>query len=274
MGIPVQLEANQTVTQVSGTHFYLNIPGDLAADNTFTFNASNVSDGNTVTIDGKVYTFKTAPNNANDGEVDIGTASTNSRDNLLNAINLGAGAGTSYSTATTLHPTVFASAGTALQMFVAAKIKGVEGNKIPVAETSNGSWVGSFLINGADGTRAGSNDFVITLPTNPQEGTEYQFTTEKNGIGVVDGSTYFTNWKINSPVENGFVVRIGQRRLITTPTDNKPFTVESIIIGFPPTSRGSQRGYKLGENIKLNFYNGRWRGTLAEGSNILGIGDI
>ncbi len=273
--IPVQLEANKTVSEASGTHFYLNIPGDSAAVNTFTFNATNVSDGNSVTIDGKVYTFKTSPNNANDGEVDIGTASTNTRDNLVNAINLGAGAGSSYSTATTLHPTVSAGPGTSLQMFVTAKIKGVEGNKITVAETSNGAWADtSNLANGSNGTNSGNNNFVITLPTDPQEGTEYPFTAEKDGIGIVSGVTYFTNWRINSPVTNGFIVRKGKQLLLTAPTDNESFTNESIVIGFSGTTQNSERRYNIGENIKIQFYNGKWRGILTSDSNILGIGDI
>ena len=273
MAIPVQLEANKTVSEASGTHFYLNIPGDAAAVNTFTFNATNVSADNTVTVDNVVYKFVLVP--ASPFDVDIGAASTNSRDNLVAAINKAAGEGTTYGTGTTIHPTVSAGPGTSLQMFVTAKIKGAEGNKITVAETSNGAWADtSNLANGSNGTNAGNNDFVITLPTDPQEGTEYEFTAEKNGIGVVSGQTYFTNWRINSPVTNGFIVRKGKQFLLTAPTDNQPFTVESVLMGFSGTTQNSERRYKKGENIKLTFYNGKWRGNLAEGSNILGIGDI
>lgn len=276
MEIAVQLDGNKTITVAShpsGTPFYLNIPGDRAADNTFTFNATNVSEGNTVTIDGKVYTFKGSVGTA-DGNVHIGTASTNTRDNLHDAINLLAGEGVDYGIDTTLHPTVFATKGTSLQMFVAAKVKGSRGNSIVVAETSNGAWVGGTLIDGSDGTDAGTNNFTVTLPTDPQEGTVYEFNTQKNGIAKVSGITYFTNWKINSPIANGFVVRKGSRILLTSPTDNKSFVDESLVIGFSGTTRDSERRYKRAENIKLTFFNGKWYGNLTEGSSILGIGDI
>jgi len=279
MAIPVQLDANKTLTVAeSGLHFYLDVPGRVAASDIFTFNAANVSADNTVTIDGKVYTFKAVPNNANDGEVDIGAASTNSRDNLKDAINLGPTAGTDYSTATTLHPTVSASDGTALQLIVSAKIKGPKGNDIAVLETSNGTWATTTLAGGADGVTPANNELVITLPTGPQEGTNYKFTTEDNGVGVNSGQTYRTNWRINSPIVDGFVVRgnVGSvpRILQTKPTDNSTFTNEAIVIGFSGSTQNSEKRYEIGETLELTYFNGKWRGNILTGSNILGIGDI
>lgn len=64
---------------------------------------SNPSNNETVTLDGKVYTFKTAINNANNGEILIDSTADLSLSNLKAAVNLGAGSGTKYSSATTLN---------------------------------------------------------------------------------------------------------------------------------------------------------------------------
>ena len=56
--------------------------------------ATNPSEDDTVTINGVTFTFKAAPASA--GDVDIGVAAANSVDNLVAAINGGAGAGTTY----------------------------------------------------------------------------------------------------------------------------------------------------------------------------------
>lgn len=69
--------------------------------------ADNAGNTETVTIDGKVYTFQTSLTNT-DGHVKIGADRDATLKNLAAAVTLGAGAGTTYATATTLHPTVTA----------------------------------------------------------------------------------------------------------------------------------------------------------------------
>ena len=64
-------------------------------------NTANAANNETVVTLGKTYTFKTAINNGNDGEVLVGVDGATSFTNLMAAINLGAGSGTLYSTATT-----------------------------------------------------------------------------------------------------------------------------------------------------------------------------
>lgn len=56
----------------------------------------------TVTLDGKVYTFKNVINNAADGEVLIDVDYPTSLSNFKAAVNLGTGSGTKYSSATTI----------------------------------------------------------------------------------------------------------------------------------------------------------------------------
>ena len=110
--------------------------GGVAASGVLTFGA-NAGDGDIVTIDAKVYTFQTVLTDVN-GNVLIGATASDSLDNLIAAIVLGAGAGTLYATSMTLHPTVTAAAGAGDTMDATAKNQGVAGNSI-VSTTDVGS---------------------------------------------------------------------------------------------------------------------------------------
>ena len=74
-------------------------PLDVTAAGTLTLSA-NVTNNDTITIGTKVYKFQTILTDV-DGNVLIGAAATNSIDNLIAAINLASGAGTTYATSTT-----------------------------------------------------------------------------------------------------------------------------------------------------------------------------
>lgn len=103
----------------------------------------------TVTIGGKVYTFQTVLTNVN-GHVLIGATLSASLANLGAAINLGAGAGTTYAAATTLHPTVSALPPIGSALLVYAKVGGVAGNLIATTETlTNGSFGAATLLGGS-----------------------------------------------------------------------------------------------------------------------------
>lgn len=66
---------------------------------------ANLSDGDTVTIDGKVYTFQTTLTNT-DGNVKIhATLLSETLSNLRNAMKVGPFSGTAYAAVTTVHPT-------------------------------------------------------------------------------------------------------------------------------------------------------------------------
>jgi hypothetical protein len=106
---------------------------------TLTGNASN---GETVTVGSKTYTFETTLTNV-DGNVQIGVDASTSLDNLVAAINLAAGAGTKYAAATTAQPeSVSCIAGVGDTLNVGA------GTNLPHATTetlSNGSWNASTM---------------------------------------------------------------------------------------------------------------------------------
>lgn len=107
---------------------------------------SNPLNNETVTVGGKTYTFKTSLAGV-DGEVKIGATKEATAQNLAFAINLGGTPNSQYSTQTTLHPTVSASADgvTAICTFT-AKTGGVAGNSITLAETLSD---GASTIDGA-----------------------------------------------------------------------------------------------------------------------------
>ena len=112
-----QLEAVKALNRLTGT-------GDPA-------------NNDTVTLDAKTYTFKTTINNANDGEVTRGVSLANSLSNLHAAITLGAGAGTAYSSATTLHPTIESYNLTSTTLDVRAKTGGSTGVGLATTEASS-----------------------------------------------------------------------------------------------------------------------------------------
>lgn len=108
-------------------------------------------DGESVLIDTKTYTFEDTLTNV-DGNVLIGATASDSIDNLIAAIVLGAGSGTLYAAATTLHPTVSAAAGVGDTMDATAKSPGIGGNTIATTEgLTNGSWGAATLEDGAGG---------------------------------------------------------------------------------------------------------------------------
>lgn len=144
--VPFQVGQNpgffQIVRAANGT-------AAVAATGTLTL-TGNALNTETVTIDGKTYFFQTALTDLN-GNVLIGATASDTLDNLIAAINLGAGAGTAYASATTVHPTVSAATGVGDTMDVTAKTAGAGGNSITTTETlTNGSWGGATLSGGTN----------------------------------------------------------------------------------------------------------------------------
>lgn len=104
----------------------------------------------TVTLSGKVYTFKNAINNANDGEIFIEATAAGCLSNLSNAVILGVGSGTKYSTATTLNATMESGTLTASTSIFQGKVAGLltpynvaeslTNGSFSAASTSGGCW--------------------------------------------------------------------------------------------------------------------------------------
>jgi len=125
----------------------ITVPASVQAAGTLTA-AGNFANGNTVTTGTKTYTFQTVLTNV-DGNVLIGATASDSLDNLIAAINLGAGSGTLYAAATTANGFVSAAAGAGDTMVATALFGGTVGNTIATTETSaTASWGGSTLSGG------------------------------------------------------------------------------------------------------------------------------
>lgn len=183
----------------------ISIGTDVAATAQFVnATTTNFADGDTVTIDARVYTFQTVLTNV-DGNVLIGTDIADSLSHLVAAINLGAGSGTDYAAATVLHPTVTAAAVGTSRMSATAKSTGEAGNSIVTGTTSaNAFWTSATLLGGEEvrvyTMRASVNDsspvdeivigataadtrdnIVAALNGGTGAGTAYSIGTEFNG---------------------------------------------------------------------------------------------
>jgi hypothetical protein len=90
-----------------------------------------------------------AGTNANPWLVLLGASVSASLNNLYYAINAGGGAGTTYSTALTVHPTVASNVQTGDTIYVVARTPGTAGNSISTTETgANIAWGAATLSGG------------------------------------------------------------------------------------------------------------------------------
>lgn len=143
---------------VAADKYLTDIVVGVSATGTLTATA-NFGNTETVTTGSKVYTFQTVLTNV-DGNVLIGATASDSLDNLIAAINLAAGAGTLYATATTANTFVSAVAGAGDTLDATARTAGTGGNSIATTETAaNASWGGATLSGGSN-----TANFVVLSP--------------------------------------------------------------------------------------------------------------
>jgi len=133
------------------------------ATGTLTIAAGNAANNDTVTINTTVYTFKTTLTGAAN-EVKIGSANTDTCNNLAAAINLADGAGTTYGSVTTRIGIVTASVASNVVTFTAA-IRGAVGNYALAKSGANLTLSGAAMTGGVDYTpssyEAGDETFTI-----------------------------------------------------------------------------------------------------------------
>lgn len=92
------------------------------------------SDGDTITIDSKTYTWQATLTDA-DGNIYIGADLAGAQANLVAAMDLTGTAGTDYAASMTRHPTVNMAAFAANDAVLTAKAEGTAGNSIATTET-------------------------------------------------------------------------------------------------------------------------------------------
>lgn len=142
------------------------VPAAVAATGVLTL-TGNVSNLDQVEIDGKTHTFQTVLTNV-DGNVLIGASASDSIDNLIAAIVLGAGSGTLYAALTTLHPTVSAAAGAGDTMDATAKKAGTVANTFSTTDPTDGGAVMSW---GAATLTGGAGDVVVLVAASSETPT-------------------------------------------------------------------------------------------------------
>ena len=127
------------------------VTASVASTETLTL-AANAANTETVTTGTKTYQFQTALTDV-DGNVLIGATASDSIDNLIAAITLGAGSGSLYAASTTANGFVTAAAGGGDTMDATALTGGTQGNSIATTETlaAGGSQWGAALMSGGAG---------------------------------------------------------------------------------------------------------------------------
>lgn len=141
------LERKRVLVAVDKYLTDVTVPASVQATGTFT-SAGAFSDGETVTIGGQTYTFKSPFVNAANN-IDASGTTAQTHENLRRAINGDGVAGTNYGTGTAVNTSVTA-ADTASTNVLTAILGGTVGNAIATTETcANASFGGATLSGGA-----------------------------------------------------------------------------------------------------------------------------
>lgn len=144
------------------------------ATNTLTSDATNVADGETVTIGAIVYRFKDTMAQAYD--VQIGANAAASLDNLKAAINASGTPGTEYYAGTVAHTLVIATTNTDTTQKVESRTYGTGNNTLATTETSGHlSWADTTL---GGGTGASDPGVATASATFTIDGVSYYFTNQ------------------------------------------------------------------------------------------------
>lgn len=195
------------------------VSASVRATGTLTSNATNVTDGDTVTIGTTVYRFKDTMAAAYD--VKRGATAADSLVNLKAAINLTGTVGTTYFAGTLIHPTVTAGANRTT-LVVTAKAIGTAGNAIATTETAVTLGFGNTTLTGGTNVTAAEFTTALTASINsngPQGVTATR--TDANSVIVAD---------------------VNERLLVTTETlagANNAWATATFVAGTSPSADGA-----------------------------------
>lgn len=128
--------------------------------------------------------------------VKIGASASDTLDNLIAAINAGAGSGTAYSTDITAHTEVTAAAGAGDTMDVTAITAGASGDDITTTKNAaNLSWTDVTLTGGVTSNNLEKNTHGLNAGNGP-----YKITSSGNSPGglVEDAENYFVKTRVDA----------------------------------------------------------------------------
>jgi hypothetical protein len=201
------LTNNGAIRTLNSANFYGNdaivtitpgTPLTAAAGTLSQLGGLNVAANDKVTIGTKQYTFVSSiARGASANQVKVGAAFDDSMNNLIAAINLASGAGTKYSSATTVNAQVNAGTLASHAFTVTAKIAGAAGNTNVTTTTSTHlTWSGhTNLFGGTDYVAATTNTSSVLAPYG---------TFINNGFLSDQGSTIYAGY-----FENGGIITNG-----------------------------------------------------------------
>ena len=165
---------NTAATKATSTFTISSITPAVHATSTITSDATNVTDGDTVTIGAVVYRFKDTMLAAYD--VQKGASAAVSLDNLKAAINATGTPGTEYFAGTSAHPYVIATTNTDTTQKIVSRTYGTGNNTLATTEASTHlSWADTTLGGGTGTSDPGVATAGATFVIGDQT---YYFTTE------------------------------------------------------------------------------------------------
>lgn len=160
------------------------VPSAVSATDTLTASGA-IADGNTVTIGGQTYTFKSPFVNAANN-IDASGTTAQALDNLKRAINGDGVAGTNYGTGTAVNTSVTAT-NSPTTVVVTAILAGAVGNAIAVSS------VGANIAWGTAKLQGGAGDIVILSAAGLETPTEVAAVALTQVGAVVKQSTFSTS---------------------------------------------------------------------------------
>lgn len=196
-GMSMAILSDLRLTGISGG------PLGLRAVQTLTNSGAVPSNGETVVINGKTYTFQTTLTNV-DGNVFKGATGTAAMTNLFHAINASGGtAGVDYAAATIANTSVTATNPTATTVKITAIIPGTVGNAYATTETMvNASWGAATMSGGVD---AAADTFYIRNLNTEESDAAGIVSISENGFTLANGTYRIRVTCIWNPVDAGLV---------------------------------------------------------------------
>ncbi len=205
------------LTAVGKTFTVKSTLAGVKATGVLTTDATAPADTSTIVIGSKTYTWQTTLTNT-DGHVLIGISVATAYANLASAINLTAGAGTTYAAATTANAAATSAVAAATTVTVTATVPGSAGNAFSTTTggTPHSSWGNTTLTGGID--IGGGNGSQFTSTAHGFTDLQGPFLTTNSGGALPAGLTATQQYWVHkvdadtlqlSPSKEGIINGVG-----------------------------------------------------------------